>query len=114
MAQHQVEAGNRPELVADEHRRGGVQRADQRRQVVGLLADGRAPVRLGRAAVAVRAPVVHDAAHAGSESLECLAPDRARRGGAVHEHDRLTRAALLHRQRDAAGLDRRRWAHLTG
>ena len=50
VAQQEVERDERAEAVARDERRSGIQAAQQRGRVLGLLGHRRAEVRLGRAA----------------------------------------------------------------
>jgi hypothetical protein len=104
MAHQHVEADQRPEPVSAQGRRRDVERPDERREVVSLLAHGRASVRLRRAALPVGAPVVDDRPQV--DLREDLAPDAAIGRDSVHEHGRLAVAALLEGERDAGPLDR--------
>jgi hypothetical protein len=98
-----VEHDERAEVGAHPHRGRRVEAVDERREVLGLLGDRRALVGLGRAGVAVAAPVVGDLA--ARQPLEV--PHRPVGRHAVHEHDGEARAGLLVGELDARALGHR-------
>ncbi len=110
----EVEGDECAEAVAGDDGRAGVERPQHGGRVLGLLLDGRADVRLGRAARAVAAAVVGDRPRAGRRDRRGDGRHREGVGGqAVDEQDGRARPLLLDVQRHPRALDHRHRASLS-
>ena len=107
MALGQVQADQRPQIPPAQQRRGGVELAQERRRVLGLLGHGRAGVGLGALAPAIAAAVVGDDPRLARERLGERRPAQGIVRHPVDQEDRRPRAALVRRQIDAQSPDGR-------